>query len=101
ELRELCLAIGRAAERDARILVERLVADRPATGHDVAARVQRQPMQPRREGGLAAELADLHAQLREGVLRGITRVLGIGEHVARQPAHPWSVAGTERLESEG
>ena len=76
-------ACARGATRD--VLVERVVAPRAAPRGNVAARVEREPVQPRRERGLAAELADLHAQLGERVLGCISRVLGIREHVGGEP----------------
>ena len=71
------------ATRD--VLVERLVAARAAALRDVAARVEREPVEPRRERGLAAELADLDAELGERVLGGVARVLRVGEDVRGEP----------------
>ena len=98
QLGELGLPIGRAARGHSHILVERVVASRAASLRDITAGVERQAMEPRRERGLAAELADLHAELRERVLRGVARVLGICEHVGGEATDAGRVAGTQRLE---
>ena len=50
---------------------------------DVAARVDDEPVEPGRELRLAAELAEPHAELRERLLRGVARVLGIARSCAR------------------
>ena len=67
---------------------------------DVAAGVERQAVEPGRERGLATELVELHAELREGVLGGVARILGVGQHVRCEPGDPWLVARAECLEGE-
>lgn len=51
----------------------------------VTARVERDPVQPRRELRVAAELAEPPAHLRERLLRGIAGVVRIAQHVQREP----------------
>ena len=67
---------------------------------DVAARVERQPVEPRRERRLAAELADLHAELRERVLRRVARILGVPEDMRGETRDTRLVARAQRLEGE-
>jgi hypothetical protein len=52
-------------------------------------------VEPGREGGLAAELADLRAELGKGILGGIARILGIVEDVPRQPLDAGGMALAE------
>lgn len=58
-------------------------------------------MKPGRERCLAAELTELDAELRERLLGGIACVLGIPEHVMRQPRDAGGVTLTERLQGSG
>ena len=98
KLRELGLTIGRRPLRRAGIVVEKIVVLAVPPKCDVPARVQRQTMKPRREGGLAAELAELHTQLGESLLSCVARVFSVAEDVMGEPFDPRSMALAERLE---
>jgi hypothetical protein len=101
QLRELSLSVGRATRGDADILLERVVAPRGPPLRDVTTSVERQAVEPRRERSLTPELADLHAELRKRVLRGVTRVLGVSKHMGGEAADAGSVASTQHLEGAG
>ena len=64
----------------------------------VAARVHDEPVQPRRELRLAAELPNPRADLRERLLRRIAGVLGIAKDPARDLLDCRLVAGAQGLE---
>ena len=55
---------------------------------EVLAGVDDEPVEPGRELRLAAELADPDDELRERVLRGVARVLGVAQQVQREPLDP-------------
>ena len=74
--------------------------ERLPVGH-VAARIDDEPVQPRRELRLAAELAEPDAELRERLLRGVARVLGVAQQMAREPLDARRVASAQRLERGG
>lgn len=98
KLRELGLTIGRGTLRRAGIVVETIVVPAAPPKRDVPARVQRQAMKPRREGGLAAELAEFHTELGERLLGCVSRVFSVVEHMMGEPFDPRRVARAERLE---
>jgi hypothetical protein len=52
---------------------------------DVAACVDDEPVEPRRELRLASELRQPDAELRQRLLRSVTRVLVVAQEVPRQP----------------
>ena len=62
-------------------------ARRRALGR-VAARVHDEAVQPGRELRLAAELRSRTHELRERLLRGVARVLGVAQQVQREPLDP-------------
>ena len=70
----------------------------PARLRDVLARVHDEPVEPRRELRLAAELPDAPHELHERLLRRVARVVGVAEHVQRDPLDARRVPGAERLE---
>ena len=65
---------------------------------DVLAGVDDEPMQPRRELGLAPKLPDPDHQLRKRLLSRVAAVLGIAEEMQRKSLHPRRVALTESRE---
>ena len=71
---------------------------RALTVSGVAARVDDEPVQPRRELRFTTELAEPDAELREGLLRRVARVFGIAQQMARQPLDARRMAGAQRLE---
>ena len=77
------------------------MAPRRASECDVATRIQCQAVKPGRERRLAAELAELDAELGQRLLRGVARVLGVAEHVAGEPPDARRVTLAERLQSTG
>ena len=94
---------GRIAVRgDTGVLEERLrpARRRPAGLRDVLARVDDEPVQPGRELRLAPELADPLDELRQGLLRGIARVLGVAQDVQRDPLDPGGVPLAERRQRQ-
>lgn len=101
ELRELGLEIGCGAGGDPHVFLERIVSPAAAALHNVTAGIDREPVQPRRESGLAAELAELRAQLRKGVLGSVAGVLGVVEQMRGETADPGSVPLAQRLEGTG
>lgn len=68
------------------LLRQRLVAAAPIEG--VAARIEDEPVQPRGEARVTAELREPDAYLRHRLLRGIARVVGIAHHVECEPLDP-------------
>jgi hypothetical protein len=66
-------------------------------GH-VATGVDDEPVQPRRELRLAAELLEADAELRQRLLRRIARVLGVAQKVARKPLDARRMPDAERFE---
>ena len=64
----------------------------------VAARVDDEPVQPRRELGVAPELLQADAELGERLLRGVARVLGIAQEATREPLDRRRVPCEQRLE---
>src|SRR5581483_3125452 len=90
-----------AVAGDAPVLVERLCAACRGEARlgDVLARVDDEPVQPRRELRFAAKLADAPHELHERLLGGVVRVLGVAQDVKRDRVHAIRVAGAERLES--
>ena len=101
ELRQLGLAFGCEARRDAHGLLEVCVASRGTLLRDITARIERQPMEPGRERGLATKLGELHTEFGESVLGGVACVLGVSEHMRGQTADAWGVAGAECSEGLG
>jgi biotin-[acetyl-CoA-carboxylase] ligase BirA-like protein len=91
-VRRVCVA------RDALVLEERLAAAHPLAVGDVEARVDDEPVEPGRELGVAAKLAQPHAELRERFLGGVAGVLGIREQVRGEPLDAWGVPLAERRE---
>src|SRR2546429_3887706 len=81
------------------VLEQRLARPGPLTIPDIAARVDRQPVQPGRELRLAAKLLDLDAELRQGFLRRVPRIFRIAKQMARELLHPRCVPFAESLES--
>jgi biotin-[acetyl-CoA-carboxylase] ligase BirA-like protein len=80
------------------MLAERFVGARLAALSSVEARVDDEPVQPRRELRTAAKLLQAHADLCERLLRGVARIVGIAQDLAREPLHFRRVAGEQRLE---
>src|SRR6476659_4584853 len=64
-------------------LGQRIVEARPLPLGDVAARIDHEPVQPGGELRLAAELLEADAELRQGLLRGIARVLRVAQEMPR------------------
>ena len=91
---------GSPSRGDAQVLEQRLGAPlgRPASLRDVLARVDDEPMQPGRELGLAAELADPLHELHERLLRRVAGVVGVAEDVQRDPVDALGVPVAERCE---
>src|SRR6478736_9132161 len=81
------------------LLGQRIVEARPLSLGDIAARVDHQPVQPGGELGLAAELLEPDAELRQRLLRGVARVLRVAQEMPREPLDPRRVPNAERLES--
>ena len=80
------------------MLAERFVHARlPALGR-IEAGVDDEAVQPRRELRAAAELLQPHADLRERLLCGVARVVGIAQELARKPLDLRRVPGEQRLE---
>ena len=59
----------------------------------VAARIDNEPVQPRRELRLAPELPQADAELRERLLRSVARILRIAEEASREPLDTRRMAG--------
>ena len=55
-------------------------------------------MKPGGERRLTAELAQLDAELGQGLLGGVSRVLRVTEHVAGEAIHPGGVTLAQRLQ---
>ena len=70
-----------AVRSDAGILDERLATTDTLTVSDVAARIDDEPMQPRRKRRIAAKLPDAHANLGERLLGGVAGILAVCEQV--------------------
>jgi len=99
ELRELSLAVRRWTLCGPGVVLERIVAPGAPAQRHVTAGIQRQPMKPRRKRRLAAELAELDAELGESFLSGIASVLGVSEYVMGEPPDAGRMTLAERLES--
>jgi BirA family transcriptional regulator, biotin operon repressor / biotin---[acetyl-CoA-carboxylase] ligase len=67
-------------------------------GDPVAARVDHQAVQPRRELRLSAELLQAGTELDEGLLGCIPCFLEVTEELGREPVHPGGVALDEHVE---
>jgi hypothetical protein len=65
---------------------------------DVAAGIDDEAVQPRRELRFTAELLDPYAELRERLLRGVLRVLRIRKKMSRKPLHARGVPSADRFE---
>ena len=91
---------GIVVRPELRSLGERLVHARLAALGRVPARVDDEPVQPGGELRVAAELLQAHAELRERLLRGVARVLGIAQDLAREPLDLRRVPRAQRLERE-
>src|SRR5205085_8925455 len=85
----------------AKLVRERLVRARPLPLCHVAARVDDEPVQPRRELRLSAELTQPHTELRERLLRRVARVLRIPQQVPRELLDPRRVTSADHLECLG
>jgi len=72
----------------------------PAT-KDVVAGVHRHSMQPGAQGGIPPEGRELPKSSEEGLLGGVSGVLGASQHAQRQVVDPLFVAPYELLESGG
>src|SRR5947207_6451828 len=92
----LTLRIG--IVRDALVLVKRLAAAHALARADVAAGVDHEAVEPRRELRLATELADPDAELGERFLSGVASVLRVGEQVPGKALHLRRVTFAQRLE---
>lgn len=101
KLGKLHFEVGCGAGRDTAVFLERGVTSRTAALRDVTAGVDREAVQPRRKRGLAAELADLCAQLRKRFLGGVAGVLGVVEQMGGETADPRGVPRAQRLEGPG
>ena len=100
QLGQLGLVVGRATRSHADVLVERVVAARPTARCDVPAGVEGEPVEPGRERCLAAELVELDAELGEGVLGRVARILRVRQDMCGEPCDARLVTRAERLESE-
>ncbi len=76
-----------------------VAAGRPPLGR-VAARVHDEPVQPGRELGLAAELLEPDAHLREGLLRGVAGVFRVAEQVPGEPLDLRRMPFAQRFQRE-
>ena len=79
------------------IVQEEFVLPRLLPLRDVAARVDGEAVQPRRELRLAAKLLDPLTELRKRLLRCILRVFSIGQQVPCQALDAWRMTYAERL----
>ena len=96
KLGEVCFPRRVGIPGDALVVEQRLAAAHAlAVGHVVAG-VDHEPVEPRRELRVAAKLAQALAELRQRLLGGVTSVLGIGEHLRREPLDARSMSLAER-----
>ena len=99
--------VGQHCEtRGIRLLVGRAVLDRERLGppdslerEAVSARVHDEPVQPGSELGLPAKLAEPRAELDEGLLRGVARLLEIAHELRGEPVHAGRMACNQDVES--
>ena len=77
------------------MVAERLMGPRLTALRSVEARIHHEAVQPGRELGAAVELLQPHADLRKGLLRGVAPVVGIAQHVAREPLDLRLMAGEQ------
>jgi len=80
------------------MLAERFVHARLPPLRCVEARVDDEPVQPRRELRAAPELLQAHADFRERLLCGIARIVGIAQDLPRKPLDFRRMPGEQRLE---
>ena len=100
KLREVGLPGRIALARDALVVEQRLAPAHTLAVGDIPAGVDHEPVEPRRELGLAAELAQPEAELGERLLGGVTGVLGIGEHLCGKALDARSMPLTERRQRQ-
>src|SRR3954454_8066713 len=98
ELADPHAAGGIVLDVGAELVGQRIVAARALPLGHVAARVDHEPVQPRRKLRLAAELLETDAELRQRLLRGVARVLGIAQQTPPQPLDSRRVPDTKRFE---
>jgi BirA family biotin operon repressor/biotin-[acetyl-CoA-carboxylase] ligase len=98
QLRDACGAVRIVLGRCKHVVRQRLVLARLPALCCIHARVEHEPVQPRRELRVTAELRQADAHFCERLLRGIARILGIAKDVASKPLDLRGVAGKERLE---
>src|SRR5438093_12496713 len=100
KLCEVCLPGRIALTRNALVVEQRLAAAHALAVCDISAGVDHEPVEPRRELGLAAELAEPDAELGERLLSGVAGVFGIGEHLCGQALDARSVPLAERRQRQ-
>ena len=99
QLGPIRLVHGICLRRCAPVLEQRLARACTLPVRDVATGVDRQPVQPRRELRLPPELPDPSAELREGLLRRVARILRVAQHVQRELLDARRVPFAQRFES--
>jgi biotin-[acetyl-CoA-carboxylase] ligase BirA-like protein len=80
------------------MLAERFVDARFPPLRGVEARVDDEPVQPRRELGAAAKLLQAHADFRECLLCGVARIVGVTQDLPRKPLDFRRMPSEQRLE---
>ena len=94
ETRGIHLLVGRAV-----LDRERLGPPDSLEGHAVSARVYDEPVQPGGELSLPPKLAEPRAELDEGLLRRVARLLEIAHELRRKPVHAGRMACNQDIES--
>jgi hypothetical protein len=100
ELADPYSAGGIVLDVGAELVGQWIVDARPLPLGHVAARIDHQSVQPRRELRLAAELLETDAELRQRLLGGVARVLGIAQQTPSQLLDPRRVPARRRPSRE-
>jgi BirA family transcriptional regulator, biotin operon repressor / biotin---[acetyl-CoA-carboxylase] ligase len=77
---------------------ERLRLTQPLVCDSIATRIDDESVKPRRELRFASELTQSRAELDEGLLGRVARVLDVPDHLGRDPLHTRRIALDERVE---